>query len=411
MKRSGGTRGYVRGLWISIAFVAVACLGARPARVSGSEIIDFPVESYSLANGMRVVTERSPDYGTSGVVLLVRAGSANEPAGKAGLAHLTEHLVFRAHHDGEDSLFSRLAQLGGGAFNGYTDWTSTVYFAFVPEQNQERLLDTLQSVLSDPLAGIDERAFTHELQIVNTERQLRTENGTPGEAPGHLARATFPTDHPYAHPVAGTPESLESLTLDDVRDFVKKYYRPAKCILVSVAPATTSKQRAAVDQRFDLEATSTGISRSAARPDVPPVPTGNVSVAEAVAAAERHMGNWHASGLANRTLPAPAALTPTRVPERTLLQDWPGSSQAEIHMDCALQPIAGPRDLAVAEVLTETLGAAFLTELRGGKAGAYNVSTDLEYLRGGTTLVSVSTQGGLCGRGPGGRPLQELSRR
>ena len=71
-----------------------------PVTPSATAALQFPTRVVELEGGLRGVLEQSPDFGSASAALLVNAGSAGEPAGKAGLAHLVEHLAFSATHAG-----------------------------------------------------------------------------------------------------------------------------------------------------------------------------------------------------------------------------------------------------------------------------------------------------------------------
>src|SRR5690606_33195353 len=251
-----------------------SCIGGRPTAVPSAAVVDFQTTRYTLPGGLRVVAEQTVDSDIGGVVLLVRAGSAAEPQGLGGIAHLTEHLVFQSRQDGKPSFWESLGALGGGAFNGMTAWDYTAYFAFVPAANHAELVELMANVLGAPLSGVTQQAFAHELAIVDNERRLRTENGTPGEAVGHLAAATFASSHAYSRPVVGTPQSLGKLTLEHARAFAETHYRADNAILVSAGPLPVEEQTRLVSESLSRHA-SAG-TMAAPRPvrgnSVPPNP-------------------------------------------------------------------------------------------------------------------------------------------
>jgi zinc protease len=206
-----------------------------------AEAVAYPSRTLELPNGMRVLLEQAPDFGAAGAVLVVGAGAADDPAGKAGLAHVAEHMIFSATHGGV-SFYDWSRNLDGGV-NAYTTWDTTTYPAFERTPDLPRLLTFLHGVATEPLAGIDERVFQREWRAVSNERRRGTEEGTPGQAEGWLITATFPATSSYGHPPVGTPDSLAHITFDDVRAFVAARYRPASCTLVVSAPLPLDEQQ------------------------------------------------------------------------------------------------------------------------------------------------------------------------
>jgi zinc protease len=223
------------------------CVVRKSAAVpTAGEAIHYPLRTLELADGLTVVLEQAPDFGSAGAMLVVGAGSADEPADKAGLAHLVEHLAFDATHRGV-SFFDWSRNLDGGV-NAFTTWDDTSYVAFERTPALPRMLAFLAGVVTDPLAGVDERTFAKELHAVSNERRMRTEEGTPGQAEGWLMAATFPADHPYAHSPGGTAESLARLSLADVRAFASSYYKPQGSTLVVSAPFALDDLQRLVEQ-------------------------------------------------------------------------------------------------------------------------------------------------------------------
>ena len=55
----------------------------------------FPVQEFTLPSGLKVVIEQDDVSTIAGIVVVVDAGAVDDPPGKAGMAHVLEHLVFR----------------------------------------------------------------------------------------------------------------------------------------------------------------------------------------------------------------------------------------------------------------------------------------------------------------------------
>jgi predicted Zn-dependent peptidase len=253
----------------------------RHARApSVASAVRYPLDTYDHPSGLRVVLETAPNYGIGGAVLRVDAGSADEAREQAGIAHLAEHLVFRSVHGGSSPLLAHFDDLGVGAYNGMTSWDSTTYFAFLPESGLSELVATFLDIVRDPLANVSEADFRHELDIVQNELRSRAENGTPGQALGWLASATFPAQHPYAHPVIGSESTLSALTLQHVQAFVKAHYSPSNSTLVLSGATVGPGTRALVET---LASKNFGANRAAHTP-----PFAARSVAPRPAALSRH---------------------------------------------------------------------------------------------------------------------------
>src|SRR5271155_5610714 len=80
-----------RGLHLTV--VIGACLFARDARAQAH--LDLPVVVRSLPNGLEVILAPDPSLSEASVAVRYRVGSADDPDGLEGLAHLVEHLQFQ----------------------------------------------------------------------------------------------------------------------------------------------------------------------------------------------------------------------------------------------------------------------------------------------------------------------------
>ncbi|HTV19354.1 MAG TPA: insulinase family protein [Polyangiaceae bacterium] len=251
----------LRAWLIGGALASSGCIANVPVDAPTAEVGQYPTSEFELANGMRVVLERAPDVGVASVVLVVGAGSADEPAGKAGVAHLAEHLVFETRGDGELPLERRL-EARAALRNAATDWDATTYYASVPAASLEPTLALVGEVLARPLAGVLDADFSRQRDIVQNERRLRSENGAHSEALGLLTSAVFPAGFAYAHPVAGTEASLNGLSLADVRAFVETGYRPERATLAVSSPLEFGAQLALVQASFGPLAREAGAKRA-----------------------------------------------------------------------------------------------------------------------------------------------------
>jgi zinc protease len=212
-------------------------------------------------------------------VTVVGTGSTNDPPGKEGLAHLVEHLTFRAKQAPAQNLWSLFDQAGATDVNGVTAWDYTLYQEFGAADTLHDLL-TLEGLrLVDPLAKLDDATFDVEREVVRNELRERGETNVSGAVFGALQGASFPSSHPYARPVGGTVQSISSLTLDDARGFVRDHYKPANVTLLVIGDVKLDR----IEQLFESTLSSTlsdpvpgavaaGPRLPAQAPDVPSPP-------------------------------------------------------------------------------------------------------------------------------------------
>ncbi len=212
---------------LAVPLAGVRAEEAKPARAA--PVIGAAVSSFELANGMRVVV--IPDRRAPVVTHMVwyRVGAADEPAGRSGIAHYLEHLMFKgtpAHPGGE---FSKIVSKLGGQENAFTSSDYTAYYQRVAKEHlglmMELEADRMQNLALDPATAAP------ELKVVLEERSMRTDND-PSAKLGEAVDAALHPNHPYRIPVIGWRSEIEKLTVKDAIAFYDRFYTPNNAILI-----------------------------------------------------------------------------------------------------------------------------------------------------------------------------------
>lgn len=187
------------------------------------------VTTFKLDNGMEIVVLE--DRRAPVVVHMVwyRAGAADEPAGQSGIAHLVEHLLFKATDELESGEFSDTVARNGGSDNAFTSQDYTGYFQRVAADRLELMMkmesDRMTDIIFDPVEVNTER------DVILEERNQRTEN-EPGALFSEQRMAAQYINHPYGLPIIGLRHEIEGLTPEMARAFYDRFYGPNNAILV-----------------------------------------------------------------------------------------------------------------------------------------------------------------------------------
>ncbi len=190
-----------------------------------------PVQSQTLANGMEVFVK--PDHRAPVVVTMVwyRVGGLDEHRGETGISHLLEHMMFKGTEELEPGEFAEIIARHGGKQNAFTGQDYTAYFEQLAADRFEVALrleaDRMENLLLDP------EEFHKERQVVLEERRLRVKDD-PRALAHELLRSVAFDAHGYAYPVSGWSQDLQALTLSDLQDWYRRYYRPQNARLVVV---------------------------------------------------------------------------------------------------------------------------------------------------------------------------------
>ena len=208
------------------AFLAGLLLGlVAPAFAAGG------VVSHTLANGMRIYVKE--DHRAPVVVSQIwyRAGSMDEHNGTTGVAHVLEHMMFKGTRQVPAGEFSRLIAAAGGRENAFTSRDYTAYFQTL----QKDKLALAFRLEADRMANLvlSPQEFAKEIEVVRNERRWRTED-KPQSLVHEALMATAFVAHPYRFPVIGWMDDLRNMTVDDARDWYRRWYAPNNASLVVV---------------------------------------------------------------------------------------------------------------------------------------------------------------------------------
>jgi len=187
------------------------------------------VSSFDLDNGLQMVVIEDHRAPIVTNMVWYRVGAADETAGKSGIAHFLEHLMFKGTKTLKPGDFSDIVSQNGGVDNAFTSYDYTGYFQRVAVDR----LPLMMQLEADRMRNLvlTEAEVLPERNVILEERNSRVEND-PGSLFSELRRAAMYMNHPYQTPVIGWKHEIEKLSLQDALDFYKTYYAPNNAILV-----------------------------------------------------------------------------------------------------------------------------------------------------------------------------------
>jgi len=213
----------------------------------------FPaIHKSHLPNGLAVWSVRHGAQPVATMVLLVRAGSSADLAGRPGLASLTGDMLDEGAGQ-RDALevHDALARIGA-QFDTEVGPDATFLTLTTLTKFRSQGLALLADLVTRPRFDAGEFERVRHLRT-NRLRQLR-------DVPSATADRAFATavygDHPYGHLAIGTMEALEHMTLDDVRDFHRRAYQPAQAVLIVVGELSHDRAREEAAVAFGTWATA-----------------------------------------------------------------------------------------------------------------------------------------------------------
>ena len=203
-------------------------------------------ERFSLSNGLKVIVHRDTSTPMAVVNVMYDVGAKDEDPNKTGFAHLFEHLMFGGSIN--IPVYDEPLQMAGGENNAYTTNDLTNYYIQLPAEN----LETAFWLESDRMLSL---AFTDnslevQRKVVCEEFKEHYLNKPYGDVWLKLRDLAYEV-HPYRWMTIGKELShIENASLQDVKDFFFKHYRPVNAILVVAGNVTVEQVKALAEKWF-----------------------------------------------------------------------------------------------------------------------------------------------------------------
>ncbi|WP_225035512.1 M16 family metallopeptidase [Winogradskyella sp. SM1960] len=209
-------------------------------------------EKFTLDNGLQVILHVDKSDPVAAVALTAHVGSAREKTGRTGFAHLFEHLLFlESENLGKGGLDQMSARIGGSGANGSTSRDRTNYFQTVPIDALEKMIWAEADKLGYFINTVTEPVLAKEKQVVKNEKRQRVDNQPYGFNSSVINSNLYPEGHPYSWEVIGSLEDLQNATLDDVKEFYKRWYVPNNVTLTIAGDIDVAQTKAWVKKYFD----------------------------------------------------------------------------------------------------------------------------------------------------------------
>lgn len=187
-------------------------------------------DTYTLSNGIKVVSERATQFNTVSLGIFINTGAAYETPANKGIAHMIEHMLFKGTKTRTALDISRESACLGDDINAYTSKEYTVLYGTTLTGSFPKMLDLLSDMISNSV--FDEKDIEKEKQIILEE--IAMYDDSPDDlVHDKLCEAVW-KDHPLGYLISGAEETVKSLTRNGILAFLAKFYT-AKNMVISVA--------------------------------------------------------------------------------------------------------------------------------------------------------------------------------
>jgi zinc protease len=321
----------------------------RPPRPLPAKPVKFPpYEIRTLANGLQVVLVSQDEQPVVSARMLVRAGAAQDPKGKEGLAMLTAALLDQGTTSRSAAQIAEEIDFMGGLLGTGAGTDLSFVNTVSMSDGLAQALDLMGDVVRRPAFA----AAEIDRQRGQALSSLKVAADDPDTVASQVIDRLVFGFHPYGLPSSGTAASLSGLTRDDFVAFHKAWFVPNNALIAIV---------------------------------------GAVPANDAFAQVQRVFGDWPRGDV-----PAFAPMEPPPPVKRVVVIDKPGSVQTEIRAGHLAIPRKHADHLVmdqVVKILGGEGGNRLQQVLRTQKSLTYGASADLDaYKMAGGVIAETDTR-------------------
>ncbi len=224
---------------------------------------DLEIHRTTLANGVRILTEKMPHCHSVSMGVWVNVGARDETLTENGLSHFIEHMIFKGTTRRSGYEIAKEFDAVGGNTNAFTSMENTCYHAKVIESHLGTMVDILTDIFLNSV--FDEKEVEKERPVILQEIGMIED--APDEFIHQLTSEAFWGDNPLGRSVLGNRQNIMGVDADMIKGFFRRLYQPERMVISVagnfdhqrfidlVAPAFESVQRG---NHFPERVTPTG---------------------------------------------------------------------------------------------------------------------------------------------------------
>lgn len=211
----------------------------------------------SKINGVTLIFSPMKGFSTAAIGIFFKIGARDEKKNLKGIAHFTEHMLFKGTKKCSYRSIKREIEGRGGMLNGYTSQEVTVYYAQFLKKNIEITLDVLFDMVTNPL--FEHKEVEKERNVILEE--IKMYNDLPSFRALSLLDRILWGNHPLANDVIGTVDTVKSIKRFNLKKFKEEYYLPSRMVISCVGNFSQDRLRDLIakktkrmsDKRVSLE--------------------------------------------------------------------------------------------------------------------------------------------------------------
>ena len=188
------------------------------------------MQEYILKNGLKLVY-KSTDSMLSSISIALDAGAVRDTEGKFGIAHVTEHMIYKGTSNKSEAEINKEFSEIFGFQNAMTNYPYVIYYGTLLSEDLAKGIELYADLLINTTLG--NAGFKEEMDVIKEELKEWDEE-VEQFCEDRLFLNSY-KERRIKYPIIGTEESLEKITLEDVKDFYNKYYFPKNTTIVIIS--------------------------------------------------------------------------------------------------------------------------------------------------------------------------------
>lgn len=182
-----------------------------------------------LPSGLRIITEQQAGVRSASFGVWVGVGSRDESPTLHGASHFLEHLLFKGTAERSALDISVALDSVGGEFNAFTAKEYTCFHARVLDEDLPLAVDVIGDMITASTLHPDD--VEAERDVILDEIAMHDDD--PDDVVHNLFAGQAWGDSPLGRGIAGTHESIGSLTRAQIQRFYRKHYRPENIVVAA----------------------------------------------------------------------------------------------------------------------------------------------------------------------------------
>ncbi|MDQ6705484.1 MAG: insulinase family protein, partial [Acidobacteriota bacterium] len=187
------------------------------------------IETTTLSNGIRVITEVMPHVRSVAVGIWIGTGSRRETSEQNGISHFIEHMLFKGTSTRSAEDIARSVDSIGGNLDAFTAKELVGFTTKVLDEHLPFAFDVVADLILHPL--FREEDIAKEKGVILEELKMDADN--PDYLVHEIFSSNFWKDHPLGKPILGTRETVKRFDREMIDSYYRGVYSPSNLLITA----------------------------------------------------------------------------------------------------------------------------------------------------------------------------------